>query len=192
MPKGKTLRGHTPAAERKIIYLYVVTRLGTRAIARYMTEHRYRTQRGGPWRKSTVLAILQRNGVYAGHRVPDEQTKFFALTREDPNGCILWTGGVSDKGYGRFTFGGRTRYAHIVAYGFAHYDAPPSGTQLHHVCGHPLCVNHVHLHPTRNRSEHARLHQLERAHLEYIASEEYVAEILGHVGDKVLAAAVVA
>ena len=80
MPKGKTSDGHTRAAELKIIRLYVVAGLGTRAIARYMTEHRYRTQRGGAWHKNTVLAVLKRSGVYQGRRLPEAEAQFPRVT----------------------------------------------------------------------------------------------------------------
>lgn len=74
------------------------------------------------------------------------------------DGCWVWTGAVSNKGYGQFCSSGRTRSAHRVAYEL--YVGPiPAGHQIDHtchntdadcpggLCRHRRCVNPAHLEP---------------------------------------------
>jgi hypothetical protein len=177
----------TIKAERKIVELYGDF-YGAKAIVKHMNQNGYRAPAGGSWSKTTVVKILQANGVYhEGRRVRDEQEKFWSKTRKGDNDCILWTGAPTKKGYGRFTHNGIARLAHVAAWQFRH-GPTADGTHLHHVCRHTNCVNHVHLSPVPGAVAHARLHKLENEHLAYVSSDAYVAEMLGLRGDAVLAA----
>lgn len=61
------------------------------------------------------------------------------------HGCHVWTGAVSDRGYGIFGWSkGRTMRAHRAAYELAHGDPGPS--KVLHRCDNPPCVNPDHLH----------------------------------------------
>lgn len=86
----------------------------------------------------------------AMHLTPEE--RFFARVEPSPNGCLLWTGEVSRKGYGRFILDeSRTRVlAHRWAY--ERERGPiPEGLQLDHLCRNPPCVNPDHVEPVSVR-----------------------------------------
>ncbi len=60
------------------------------------------------------------------------------------DGCWVWTGAVSDTGYGSIGVEGKTCYAHRVAYENA--SGPiPSGFEIDHRCRNHECVRPDHL-----------------------------------------------
>ncbi len=62
----------------------------------------------------------------------------------DSNGCRLWLGGLSAKGYGKFKAGGRTWRAHV--WGYHHLKRPvPPGFLVRHRCDNPPCQSLWHL-----------------------------------------------
>lgn len=73
-----------------------------------------------------------------------------------PNGCHEWTLGISQYGYGKVKYEGRTLGAHVVAY-FLHHGEWPENTLDHtcHTldldcvggveCRHRRCINPEHL-----------------------------------------------
>ena len=61
-----------------------------------------------------------------------------------PGSCWLWQGGKGEKGYGRFTVGGRMEVASRVSYAI-HKGPIPSGMIVCHSCDTPACVNPDHL-----------------------------------------------
>lgn len=66
---------------------------------------------------------------------------------DSPDGCWLWTGSVSAKGYGEtscYPNGVRIRLAHRVSY-FKHYGVNPGSLHVLHKCDTPGCVNPDHL-----------------------------------------------
>ncbi len=70
--------------------------------------------------------------------------KFYArIAPKDEKGCMLWTGNTSKGGYGEaWRLGGR--YAH--RHSWALVNGPiPTGKQIRHLCGNPLCQNPEHL-----------------------------------------------
>ena len=63
----------------------------------------------------------------------------------EPNsGCILWTGAVARRGYGKLRVKNRVTAAHRVAYELAHGPVPP-GMFVCHRCDVPSCINPAHL-----------------------------------------------
>lgn len=68
----------------------------------------------------------------------------------DENGCMLWQGQLSARGYGVFSIGGKKRRAHVVAYE-AKVGPVPEGRELDHVaergCRSHACCNHEHTEP---------------------------------------------
>ena len=91
--------------------------------------------------------------------------RFRSYLEEQPDGCIVWTGAKSEKGYGIFniflkpmtrTYTVRAhRFAYALQYGF---DKLPKGTDttqkrmvLHHKCENKACVNYLHLEPVTDR-----------------------------------------
>jgi hypothetical protein len=72
--------------------------------------------------------------------------RFLAKIQIDPiAGCHLWTGAKNAAGYGYFSWHGKNRYAHRVAWEMA-YGPIPAGQQIDHVvCDTTSCVNVGHL-----------------------------------------------
>ena len=70
------------------------------------------------------------------------------VTPEPTSGCLLWTGGVSVGGYGKFTLAkdSGTVMAHRWAWEQVH-GAVPQGRILRHKCDQPARVNVNHLTP---------------------------------------------
>ncbi len=58
--------------------------------------------------------------------------------------CWLWTGGLTEKGYGRAWFQGKKRRAHRLAY-FLTNGRIPTGLNINHHCDVRNCVNPEHL-----------------------------------------------
>jgi hypothetical protein len=56
----------------------------------------------------------------------------------------IWTGALSDNGYGKFRIGNRICRAHQIAYLLFNGEIP-SGLQVHHTCDIKACVNPAHL-----------------------------------------------
>lgn len=97
-----------------------------------------------------------------GH-VPDSDS-VWSKFREP---CWIWTGGLHDKGYGRFHLGMDpvtnqkvTVYTHRIS--FEHFvTIPPPGYIVDHECNVKTCCNPVHLWPVSN-PENIRLADLRR------------------------------
>lgn len=100
----------------------------------------------------------------------DELTmqRFWAKVRlpVDPDGCMIWTGGKTTKGYGRFRVGSQTEgtrrqvSAHRVSYTALVGPIPP-GMSVDHVCANPSCVRPDHLRLASN-AENVRYRQKNR------------------------------
>ncbi|SDS88319.1 HNH endonuclease [Pseudarthrobacter equi] len=81
------------------------------------------------------------------HSSESDRARFYAKTRRAPSGCLLWTAGVSNQGYGKFVLGGRTMPAHRAAW-VLEYGEVLSREEflLHSVsCNSRLCVEIAHL-----------------------------------------------
>lgn len=61
-----------------------------------------------------------------------------------PNGCLLWTGYVDAKGYGKTNIHRRAMGAHRAVYLFAH-GSIPKGMHIDHICRVHACCNIEHL-----------------------------------------------
>lgn len=60
--------------------------------------------------------------------------------------CWLWTGALSEKGYGAYIEDGKVRQAHRVAWAWANYcPMPPSRLVVDHLCHVRHCMNPKHL-----------------------------------------------
>lgn len=76
--------------------------------------------------------------------------RFMARVRVDENGCWVWTGHKTAKGYGLCGLGGKSTTAHRVSY--RHFIGPiPEGLQLDHLCRNRGCVNPDHLEAVTSR-----------------------------------------
>lgn len=65
-----------------------------------------------------------------------------SLRAVETDACIEWTGGLTGKGYGRFTLDGVQTRAHRVSYLWTHGTMPDV---VRHTCDNPPCINPRHL-----------------------------------------------
>lgn len=73
------------------------------------------------------------------------RTRFDAkVDRRGPDECWPWTAARLPRGYGTFYFRGSKKYAHRIAYEFAHGPIP-DGLHVCHRCDNPPCCNPAHL-----------------------------------------------
>jgi hypothetical protein len=75
------------------------------------------------------------------------------VTKDPDTGCWIWTGNISDKGYGRYA--GRT--VHRIVYEALVGGLDPR-KELHHRCENPPCCNPEHLQQL-TRVEHHKASQ---------------------------------
>lgn len=69
-----------------------------------------------------------------------------AKVRYEPStGCLVWTGGVDSRGYGRMHYEGRKEQAHRVVFFLTHGRWPKPGMVVDHRCNVKPCVNPDHL-----------------------------------------------
>ncbi len=79
------------------------------------------------------------------------QARFWQkVDRSDANGCWLWTGPVTPRGYGQFSILNRNYAAHRLALVKAKGDAL-DGLVCDHLCRTRSCVNPAHLEAVPNR-----------------------------------------
>lgn len=64
--------------------------------------------------------------------------------------CLVFTGRLSDSGYGRVTTPHATHFAHKVMWE-AEHGTVPDGMELDHLCRVRACANPAHLEPTTHR-----------------------------------------
>ena len=75
----------------------------------------------------------------------DAERNFWAHTRADPSGCLIWVGARTTQGYGQTTVAmRRVLTAHRQAWIYTHGPIPPGKHVLHH-CDVRLCCNPEHL-----------------------------------------------
>lgn len=71
--------------------------------------------------------------------------RFWARVKKQEDGCWIWLGSKSDKGYGGFPYeDSHNARAHVVAYKL-NKGPIGQGLQVLHTCDNPSCVNPDHL-----------------------------------------------
>ena len=80
-------------------------------------------------------------------RITDPLKRFKGYVTVVESGCWLWSGALTNDGYGSFSIVGRRGLpAHVWAY--THFiDVIPMGCDLDHFCRNKRCVNPEHLEP---------------------------------------------
>lgn len=96
-------------------------------------------------------SLAERVGAYSR---PSVEERFWSKVKKTET-CWLWTGGLTDTGYGQFFPSGRRQVrAHRFAYELL-VGPVPEGLFLDHVkargCRNRHCVNPAHLEPVTNR-----------------------------------------
>jgi hypothetical protein len=105
----------------------------------------------------SVLPMIQarNNGKAAPYPIEKSFWKMVSkdgpVMREDLGRCWIWTGWISNRGYGYF----RNGLAHRRAYELFKGEIP-KGMTLDHLCRIRCCVNPDHLDPVTNAENHAR------------------------------------
>lgn len=61
-------------------------------------------------------------------------------------GCWLWTGTLTDKGYGTVSYNAQTQYVHRLMYELER-GTIPDGHEIDHLCRNRACCNPAHLEP---------------------------------------------
>ena len=76
-----------------------------------------------------------------------DKERFFKKVRklEGPNACHIWTGAVSNDGYGGFYFEGKTYKAHRLIFMVTHGIELDPNTLVRHLCGTKRCIRVEHL-----------------------------------------------
>ena len=93
------------------------------------------------------------------HRTAPLEQRFWARVSIDPSGCWLWTGSVSNTGYGQLgkQADGKNivRNVHRISYEI-NVGPIPQGLQLDHLCCNKLCVRPDHLEAVSARENSRR------------------------------------
>ncbi|PWG13936.1 HNH endonuclease [Streptomyces sp. V2] len=79
-------------------------------------------------------------------RVEDPKAKLLARAAPAQGGCIVWTGGKTDQGYGHLVVNGSKQYTHRLSYEL-HIGPIPDGLVIDHLCRNRACLNPLHLEP---------------------------------------------
>lgn len=80
------------------------------------------------------------------HVLGSLEDRIAAWSHRSTDGCLLWDGDTSSKGYARMTHEGRKQSVHCLTYRLAYGDeALPPGWELDHFCRIRRCIEPMHL-----------------------------------------------
>ena len=80
----------------------------------------------------------------------ERSVEFFSKYEVDKNGCWLWQGSITPKGYGYYWDGTKCARAHRAFYE-EHKGVIQDDLVLDHLCRNKACVNPAHLEAVTNR-----------------------------------------
>lgn len=85
------------------------------------------------------------------------KARLLAKVRQNANvlGCWEWQAYRDPSGYGKFSYLGEARFAHIIAY-LLFVGEVPEGLELDHRCHNTSCVNPDHLEPVTHSTNMLR------------------------------------
>jgi HNH endonuclease len=83
-------------------------------------------------------------------RPPTLRERVLGKTVIRPNGCVEWTGGTFQSGYGRISVNAKGRRVHRVVYELL-VGPIPEGLTLDHLCRNLICCAPAHLEPVADR-----------------------------------------
>jgi hypothetical protein len=90
--------------------------------------------------------VFKSGGVPGADRLGAfDRLRFYAKTSRAACGCLLWTAGVSNKGYGKFVLGGKTMGAHRAVWVLEYGEVLSPAQLVLHSCDTRLCVEITHL-----------------------------------------------
>jgi hypothetical protein len=94
-----------------------------------------------PWpgRTDSRFCSLACTGAKARGPRSNHLEKFWAKVKKTDS-CWLWTGGLSDNGYGKTQFGTKVRFVHRISYELATKAPVPDGMNVCHSCDTPTCT----------------------------------------------------
>lgn len=98
----------------------------------------------------TTRPILDVLVAMTGPQYRDFTRAFNTQTVITPDGHILWTGRVNDRGYGIIRIAGQDHRVHRVAWVLAHGRDPDPELVLDHQCRIRTCINPEHLEEVTN------------------------------------------
>ena len=79
-----------------------------------------------------------------------DHIKFLSMIKINTNGCWIWSGGSTKKGYGRTSFGNSTYYTHRLAYSLF-VNEITKNMLIDHTCRNRTCCNPDHLREVSNK-----------------------------------------
>lgn len=127
--------------------------LSTECKSKHGPEVYHRRASGIPWCSVCVSAQSRARRIAAGQserrQTPEERFWSRVDKSRGPDACWPWTGGTNPKGYGLFSYGGRSARRYFVASRYALSlelgREIPHDLQAAHTCDNPPCCNPAHL-----------------------------------------------
>lgn len=85
-----------------------------------------------------------------------DMMRFFDKIKVNDSGCWEWQGHLNNRGYGQFSYRGKSIGAHRFMYELQHDIKLTTKTQIDHLCKNRICVNPDHFEVVNNRANTLR------------------------------------